>query len=162
MIMKEEVIVKSLAIKKIGEKLFFQVSLPHDTKRIIGIEYGAVAKEGIPLPSPFVVESLSSFTLKMTSNVLIGRLTLRTAGCTGIFYQDDIVEDQNIGFGETIAPVLWIPSVSTHGRRRHEMSLSVCENRMIHGFYEDSWGIGAYQTLSYILKIYIWIEKCIK
>lgn len=161
--MKEEVIIKSLHIEKIGEKQFFQISLPHDTKRIIGIEYGTTAKDGVPLPSPFfAIGGDQDPSLWLEASKIIGRLVLRTAGCTGIFYQDDLVEDKNIHFGENIAPVLWTPFQWTHGRKRHETKISVGENRLIHGFYQDSWGIGEFETLSYNLNIYLWIEKCMK
>jgi len=167
MIMKEEVIVQSLDIKKIGEKQFFQISLPHDTKKIIGIEYGAMGKEGVLLPSPssaplFAFGGDDDSSLDFFENKIVGRLMLRGSSCSGIFYQDDVVENQNPHIGENIASVIWSPQFWTHGRKRHEIELRVCENRLIHGFYEDSWGIGQYQTLSYTLNIYVWIEKCIR
>jgi hypothetical protein len=159
--MKEEVIVKSLFIEKMGEKQFFQISLPHDTKKIIGIEHGVIGKEGILLPSPsFAFGGEDDVSLNMASNKIVGRLVLRTASCSGIFYHDDVVEYRNAHLGENIAPVIWSPQFWTHGRKRHEIELCVCENRMIHGFYQDSWGIEEYQTLSYTLNIYLWIEKC--
>lgn len=161
--MKEEVIVKTLDIKKIGEKQFFQISLPHDTKRIIGIEHGVIGKAGIPLPSPsFAFGGENDVSLSMASNKIVGKLMLRTASCSGIFYQDDVVENRNEHLGENIPPVIWSPQFWTHGSKRYEIGLCVCESRMIHGFYEDSWGIEEYQTLSYMLNIYLWIEKCIK
>jgi hypothetical protein len=167
MIMKEEVIVKNLDIKKIGEKQFFQISLPHDAKRIIGIEHGVTSKDGVLLPSP-TFAPLSVFggedddSLEVFENKIVGRLVLRGSSCSGIFYQDDVVENQNAHIGENIAAVIWSPQFWTHGRKRHETPLCVSENRMIHGFFEDSWGIGQYQTLSYTLNLYVWIEKCIK
>jgi hypothetical protein len=165
--MKEEVIVKSLFIEKIGQKQFFQISLPHDTKRIIGIEHGVIGKEGVLLPSPSFAPSFAfggedDISLDFFENKIIGRVMLRGSSCSGIFYQDDIVENRNPHLGENIAAVIWSPDFWTHGRNRHEIGLRVCENRMVHGFYQDSWGIEEYQTLSYTLNIYLWIEKCIK
>lgn len=165
--MKEEVIVKSLDIKKIGEKQSFQISLPHDTKKIIGIEHGVMGKQGVPLPSPsfapfFALGGEDDSSLKVFENKIVGNLVLRRSSCSGIFYQGDVVENQNAHIGENIPPVIWSPQFWTHGRKRHEIELCVCENRLIHGFYQDSWGIAEYQTLSYTLNLYVWIEKCKK
>jgi hypothetical protein len=165
--MKEEVIVKSLDIKKIGERQFFQISLPHDTKKIIGIEYGVMAKEGVLLPSPTFAPSFAfggedDSSLDFFKNKTVGRLVLRTASCSEIFFQEDVVENRNPHLGENITAVLWSPQFWTHSRKRHEIELCVCESRMVHGIYEDSWGFDEYQTLSYTLNIYLWIEKCMK
>ena len=38
--MKEGVIIKTISIKRQGERKHFQIRLPKDTKFIIGVEYG--------------------------------------------------------------------------------------------------------------------------
>ena len=154
--MKEEAIVSSINITRIGENHHFQMQVPRDSKRIISLEYGAIQKNGDPLPPPFAGEN----AFKFLPNKIIGRLTLRAAGCEGIFYQGDLIEDQNIHFGEVIAPVNWQPRLWTHGRKKEEIGLSITENSMIYGFFQDSWGAGEYISLTYRLNLYLWIEKC--
>ena len=161
--MKEEVIVKSLRINRIGESQYFQITVPRDVKRIIGLEYGAIEKDGVLRPSPFRTFEAGedNISLSIFPNTMIGRLVLRTAGCEGVFYQDDLIEDSNTHFGEVIAPVLWEPKRWTHGRKRHHIEFSIEENNVIYGFFQDSWGSNEYETFSYKLNLYLWIEKCI-
>jgi hypothetical protein len=91
---------------------------------------------------------------------LIGKLTLRATGCDGVFYQGDLIEDNNIHFGDRVAPVLWTPQLWTHGRKRHEVEFCIKENNTIYGFFQDNWGVEEYESLSYKLNLYLWIEKC--
>lgn len=156
---KQEVIAKSLTISRIGEKHHFQMPLPRDAVRIIGVEYGTSEKYGVPVPSPYqIVES----SMPVHLNKVIGRLTLKAAGCEGIFYQGDLVEDRNIEFGETVAHVIWDPLPWSHGRKRHEIEINISENRMVQGFFQDCWGADEYESLSYKMNLYLWIEKCEK
>lgn len=158
--MKEEAIVKSLFISRIGERQHFQVILPRDTKKIIGLEYGTTEKNGEPLPSPTL--AIDSDTLKLFANRKIGSLTLKAAGCEGIFFQDNLVDDNNAHFGENITSVIWQAEKWAHGTKRHEMEFCITENSIVYGFFHDSWGVGQFQTLNYKLNLYLWIEKCIE
>ncbi len=142
-----------------GQRYCFQITIPPDAKRIIGIEYGATQKDGdviAALPEPGAGDSLIIF-----QNRIIGRLVLRSAGCSGVFFQSDLVEDRNIHFGEITAPLIWQPQPWSHGSNRYETQLSVQENTIVHGIFTDSWGIGEYEWLNYKLNLYLWIEKCI-
>lgn len=157
--MNQEVIIKTVVIKRIGEKQHFQLSIPFDAKTVIGFEYGATEKNGIPLPS-ILEAGPDDFSLLFFPNKTIGKLVLGATGCAGTFYQGDLTEDKNLRFGERVAPILWQPELWTHGRKRHELEFSVNENSTISGFFEDSWGVGEYESLSYKLNLYLWIEKC--
>ena len=157
--MKEEAIIKSLFIKRIGESQYFQIVVPRDVRRVVGIEYGATEKNGELLPSPFL--AIDENTLIVSPNKIIGRLTLRTAGCEGIFFQENLIEESNVHFGENVASVLWQPQRWTHGRKRYEAELCISENSMIYGVFQDSWGAGEFETLNYRLNLFLWVEKCI-
>ena len=152
--MKQEAIVESFTIERKGEMRQFQILLPRDTNRIIGFEYGVSEKFEEPAPPPDSNEDAFLFL----RNKVIGSIILRTNGCEGIFYQGDLIEDRNIHFGETIAPVNALPW--SHGRKRHEVELSIKENRIVHGFFKDYLGSGGFSSIYYRLNLYLWIEKC--
>ncbi len=154
--MKQEAIVQTLIIERIGEMRHFQFLLPRDTLRIIGFEYAASEKFGENPVPPAPAENAFMFM----PNKVIGNIILRTNGCEGIFYQSDLKEDRNVHFGEAITPTIWNALPWSHGRKRHEIELSIKENRMVHGFFKDSWGVGEYGSLYYRLHLYLWIEKC--
>lgn len=153
--MKESCLVKSLFVDRIGKKFYFQVSLPRDTKRIIGLEFGATSSCGVPLPSPFAVASNGG----MFANKTIGRISLQVSGRENVFFQKTVVEDRNIGMGEFFATEFPAKDWS-HGRKREEWPVDVEENTMIEGLFQDSWGEGEFQWLQYNFNVYIWIEKC--
>ena len=152
--MKQEAIVQSFIIERKGQMHQFQILLPRDTNRIIGLEYGVTEK----YEEPDVPVDPNENALLFLRNKVIGNIILRTNGCEGIFYQGDLIEDSNIHFGETIAPVAAMPW--SHGRKKHEVELSIKENRIVHGFFKDYLGSGGYTSIYYRLNLYLWIEKC--
>ena len=95
--MKEEVIIQSIGITKKKEQTFFQVKLPRDTHKIIGIETGLYILAAPP--NLFVpLQDNSGFIRR---NNMIGILQLQTNGKANIFYSKEIFErDINIGAGE--------------------------------------------------------------
>ncbi len=158
---KEEVIVQKLAISRIGERVYFQIELPYDTKRIIGLEYGVKGLNGVLLEDPLepVINIMPSF--KVFLNKVIGKLSLQVPGRENLFFQGDLSEERNIATNEAIASVVWQPEVWTYCRKREEISLSVESNTsFIEGLFEDSYGVNEYETLFYQLHLYLWIEKC--
>ncbi len=157
MVMKQEAIITTLSITRIGESQFFQITLPADTIRIIGVEYDVTAKQGEIIAPPDPADN--SFDMKASKP--IGRLTLRNTGCQSVFLKYDLAEDRNIHLGELFVIGLPEPQLWSHGRKKFEMELSVARNSIVQGFYQDSWGRDEYQALRYELNLYLWIEKCI-
>lgn len=159
--MIQEVIVQRLAIERIGEKHHFQIALPRDTKRIIGLEYGTLEKDGVLLPGGPPVPGISEY-FRVARSKIIGRLSMKYPGPEGTFYQGDLTEDRNSSLHERIAGVLWQPKSWTHGRKREEINFSINSRiRFIEGLFEDSYGASEYADLYYQLNIYLWIEKCV-
>ena len=153
--MKQEAIVESFIIERKGEMRQFQILLPRDTNRIIGLEYGVSEL----YEDPAVPLDPNENALLFLRNKVIGSIILRTNGCEGIFYQSDLIEDSNIHFGETIAPVNALPW--SHGRKKHEVELSIKENRIVYGFFKNYLGsVGFNSSIYYRLNLYLWIEKC--
>ncbi|MBS1577392.1 MAG: hypothetical protein JST09_18995 [Bacteroidetes bacterium] len=160
---KEEAIVQTLSGNRIGEIKDVQIQLPNDTKSIIGLEYGAIGFSGVPLPNPFrevgPEETDPSFII--SANKVIGKLSLQSAGNESLFYQGNLIEDRNAYLNEGIATVLWQPAQWSHSRKREELAFNIESNAsFIEGFFQDSWGKDEYESLSYSLHLYLWIEKC--
>lgn len=158
--MKEEAIAISWDINFSGQYLYFQLSLPKDTHRIIGLEYGTIDKVMITdkvgfmmgvaaVPGPFEV----------VANAVKGRITLQVPGCENLFFQGDIAEDKNGHMGEVAAQLQWLPAPWTHSRKREEISFSVDkQSSLIEGFYKD---VSTEISFSpYRLRLFLWIEKC--
>jgi hypothetical protein len=158
----EEAIVQILSVNRIGEIIHFQVQLPTDTKRIIGLEYGVTGQNGVPLADPEpppVAEGQPSF--RLYANKVIGKISLQNPGSENVFYQGNLIEDRNAELHEGTASTLWQPASWTHSRKREEVSLNVEGNTsFIEGFFQDSWGTNEYESLAYKLHLYLWIEKC--
>jgi len=156
--MKQEAIVQSLFIKQIGQRVHFQMQLPHDANRIAGLEYGAIKTTGVLQPG-VIINSGTAF--QMVANKLIGRLTLQIPGVEGVFCQVDCKEERNISFGE-FNTVNLQPTVYTHARKNEELAVDVNgDAAFIEGYYADSWGMGEYLSLEYTFHLYLWIEKCV-
>jgi hypothetical protein len=153
---KESCIVERLFIERIGKKVYFQISLPINTKKVIGLEFGANGSSGVLLPSPSAAEVGSHAIL---SNKAIGKISLQVSGKENIFFQKTIVEDRNIGMGEFFSTGLPCSNWS-HGRKREEWPVDVEEHTMIEGLFQDSWGEGEFEWLQYTFNLYVWIEKC--
>lgn len=161
---KEEVIVHILHIRRIGTRFHFQISLPHDTLKIIGIEYGVLKVEGVSLSSTNswgIGGNEIDMYMRVQSNKLIGKLSLQNPGFENIFFQGDLIENRNWVLNEGINSTAFSPFEWTHCRKKEEISLCVDSNtRFIEGYFQDSFGTGEYETLGYDLHLYLWIEKC--
>lgn len=94
--MKEQVIIQAISISKRGQQNFFQVKLPRDAHKIVGIETGlnVLNVSGYFIPA----QELSKLVRR---NNLMGVVQLRVSEKPDIFYSKEIFEkDINIGAGE--------------------------------------------------------------
>jgi hypothetical protein len=167
--MTEQAIVHRIAITQIGQRVSFQVRLPKDTRRLIGLEYDARKISGNAYVSFFIVDeggeenplfgAQGDLSFKPNPNKLIGRLSLRNSFCEGLFYQGDLVEDNNTEQYERIALQAYVPKPWMHSTRREEIGINVNPG-LIQGFFEDSYGVNSHTELEYELTLYFWIEKC--
>lgn len=163
--MNEEVIVQVVRIARIGERVYFQIPLPNDARKIIGIEYGTLKKEGEPIAGPMRMAEEESSSgdpyFQVIPNKAIGSLILQSPGSENIFFQGNLVENRNQALNEGISSISFQPCDWTHCRKREEISFSVDNNtRFIEGFFQDFFGAEEYETLQYNLHLYLWIEKC--
>ena len=169
--MKEQVIIQAISISKRGQQNFFQVKLPRDAHKIVGIETGLNV---LNVPGYFIpAQELSKLVRR---NNLMGVVQLRANTKPDVFCSKEIFErDINIGADE----VKIIPSLIrkdekidppdgnrfdyfthwTHGAKREEDPLDVCGCTVVNGLYKDSIGEYFQTDVNYEVMLYIWIER---
>jgi len=159
--MTDQCIVTKLTISRMGERKNFQITLPRNTKAIVGMEYGAFRGAYIFLPAPELVATdiPQPGPFQMASNKIMGRLTMHVPGIEGIFYQEDLREFRNIHWAEGIAIKTGIPNLWRHAGKKSQLELRVDSPiPFIDGSYVDNWGIDEWDALAYTLHLYTWIE----
>lgn len=158
----EQAIVHKISIKQIGQRVSFQVRLPRDAYRLVGIEYDVrkiYTDSGASGLRVFIEEPTAEPLFKRNSNKVIGRLSLHNNFCEGLFYQGDVVEDRNVIQYEEIANRVFEPKPWMQSTRREEIGFSV-KAGLIQGLFEDKHEVNEFSELEYELSIYFWIEKC--
>ncbi len=179
--MKEQVIIQSITISKRNQQHCFQIKLPRDTQRIIGVETGLSVLYAPPYSfTPLVVNSLLT-----QQNNMMGVLQLQTNGRPDIFYSKEIFErDLNITAGEIkIFPQQEVQELNiaalkvdtppdgnsfdfftgwTHGTKREEDPLNICDCTLINGQFRNTIGESFAMDINYKVTVYIWVERFIK
>ena len=151
---KVEILAYRQRVKEIGQKINFQIQLPSDAKRIIGIEHSGMTVAGTHVG--FVLVPGDPFLF--FPDKLIGRLTLHVPGREGIFYQTEVKEHRNISYGEPLAGIGWNKPVWVMSTRRDPIDIKIDGVSFIEGYFEDAWGNFEYTSLEYMLNIFLWIE----
>lgn len=156
-----------ISITKQGEWKYFQVRLPKDATKIIGIETGFIVKDEIPKDVP---EGISE-RFGVQRNRLMGELKLQSLDTANIFFAKDIIEqDRNMDSDAiriteppnprriiTPPPVIWEPSFPwKHGNKMEEDGLLMLHNPVIAGIYKDAIGKHYGYAIHYKVMLYIW------
>ena len=163
--MREEAIVVSLSITKPKEIKNFQIRLPCDTNRIIGVEWGAIrtfyAETGNYIdPEWWGFPNTNDPLFQVKPNKTFGELTLMAMGHENIFFRDELKnKDSNIFWADFSKPVMNQFKEWTHSRRREEIEINVKGSSILEGCYKDRWGIVNELIVRYTLHLYLWIEK---
>ena len=91
-----------MRIYKQGQQEFFQVRLPINTEKIIGIETGLQMETKIPV----YVRAKDAKQFSITRNRLIGTVQLQSIGKGNLFFTKEIIEqDLNVSNAEIIKEV---------------------------------------------------------
>jgi hypothetical protein len=172
----ESVTVHTITISKKGEWKYFQVRLPKDAKKIIGVETGLHVLDELP----FEVAGAVSKRFGIERNNLMGELKLQSLDTANIFYAKDIVEeDRNMAndririnnyeppnerrfalMREAPPPDLWQPLFPwTHGKKLEEEGLLMLHNPVIAGIYRDAIGKQYETDIQYKVMLYIWHDS---
>lgn len=173
---KEEAILHRELINKLGEQKYFQIHLPKDIERIIGVETGvfryASGETETGLNANFGGHHASDPEIdpidpsfKISFNDPIGNLTLQATENPGIIYQKEVRQtDRNskwADFTQSVNDEFF--DQYSHDRKRYEdvVISNIC-TPILEGFYKDCWGDHYSYHVQYQLLIYIWIEKKFK
>lgn len=169
--MREQVIIQTITISKRGQQTFFQIKLPRDTNKIIGIETGLYI---LNVPEYFIpAQELSKLVRR---NNLMGVVQLRANTKPDMFYSKEIFErDINIGAGEIkVVPSQVVMERKgeqpdgnsfdyfthwTHGAKREEDPLDVCSCTIVNGQYKDAIGENFQTDVNYKVMLCIWLER---
>ncbi len=157
--MRHQAIVHTLRINRMGERVHFQMPLPHDTKAVIGLEFNTRKIYSETMVGPFEIGFEGDTGFNRSLNKVIGKLSLQNSGCENLFYQGDLMEDRNAGLHEGIPAILYTPQHWIQSGKREEINFQVGRGT-IEGCFQDSYGIDEYTQLQYELVLYLWIEKC--
>lgn len=163
--MREDAIVSTLSVTIPKEVKNFQIRLPHDTSRIIGVELGAIrtfyAETGSYVdPEWWEFPNTNDPLFRIRPNKTFGELSLMTMGTESIFFREELKDkDSNIFWADFCRPEINEFREWTHSRNREEIEINVESNTIIEGCYKDRWGIANELVVRYTLHIYLWLEK---
>jgi|SRR6185437_2810848 len=170
---KEKVILTKLPITKVGQVVNFQVKIPRDASRIIGIElsgcYSNPPVEQQPAAAKFALAteariSKSFNILQFTPSPFVGDVRLQSCEDTNVFYSGDVyLADNNLGFGDFSATGLFPAKTETHGYKRYECVVNTNgETTILKGVYRDRQTANSKPQYAYTVNVYVWYEKIIK
>lgn len=172
---REQVVITPVNITKAGQVKHFQVKLPKNAKRIIGIELGwrLLSRGEILIPrdggkyapameaysGSSVIEGSDRTSGLFKRNKLIGEVKLQSCEEANIFYAGDLQSDENIAMGDFSQNPFWRPSAFTHETNSFEERVIVDgESTMIQGIYKDRLGEQSKTDYNYLANVYVWIE----
>lgn len=152
--MQEQVNITPIEITKVGQIKYFQIRLPKTAKKVIGVEIGGRFLQGSnPLPN---INSDTPFK----RNQLVGELKLQSCEEANVFYAGELRLDRNMAYGDYTRNTQWIPEVFTHQMQSFEDAvITNADSTVINGMYKDNIGLQNQQSVSYLLKVYLWYSK---
>lgn len=168
---REQVVVTSIRINKAGQVKHFQVKLPKNTTRIIGVEFGgrwlATGREDGTIPRVSELVGLAAVgtapEYKPTlfkRNLLIGEIKLQSCEEANIFYAADLQGDSNLGYGDFSQNAFWQAAAFTHQAHAFEEKVIVDGNStIIQGVYKDRYAEQTKQIPNYLVNLYVWTER---
>ena len=154
---REQVIVTTLSIKKAGQVKHFQVKLPQNTKRVIGVEMGVrwVTERIVP-----ILTAEPKIQLAIKQNQVIGEVKLQSCDEANVFYAGQIITDENRSYGDFSKKAGWKPSEMTHQNQQLEDTVIVDgKSTILQGMYQDVYAKQLATVPDYKARIYVWIER---
>lgn len=174
--MKERVHIHTLEVSGQGQIINFQVRIPRDAKRIVGIlitenvsaEGGAPSRgaRGVDISRP-----------RITFPVKVGHLILQSKDKANFFYAEDVLHNDNsFSVGDfTIAALSYLPSISllelpsgigtakrefTGGAKWQELCIEIdIQNTKLFGIYTDTFNESREANSTYQVKLYFYYEQ---
>jgi hypothetical protein len=162
-------IIRDISIQKQGEINFFQVKLPKNSIRIIGIETDSFLLSAIPSSTggdsglggstPPEVNMTPFLKWDISINPTLGKLKLQSFDRSNIFFEEwvDFVHYgagmPDMSFGNF--PVS--PYTLNNNKQPRTADVS-CTNQVINGMFIDYIGSRLLADLPYTIKVIIWVE----
>jgi hypothetical protein len=170
---KEKVIIQKVPIATVGQVQYFQVKIPRDAKRIIGIE--TTSSNVLPIMGiggiggigggggGFGIPHINLFGLIFTPSPYLGELRLLSCGKTNLFYAADIYQqDANIAEGDYSATTYFTPNDWSHGIKHEEDEVNEDgDATLLKGIFKDKQDPSGL-TYTYTVGVYVWYEKISK
>lgn len=160
---RQQVIVTILPISRIGQRVYFQIKLPKDTNRIVGVEHSVM---GMHTVNNFSKAALKpppvNIFFKVVSNDPIGRLTLLAPGRANMFFQADIIDYANIHLYHDVTASTFSPAPWSHSGKSEEWGVNIDGDiPIIEGSFRDCRPADSYDGFAYNMHVYLWIEKLV-
>ncbi|MFL5763882.1 MAG: hypothetical protein ACJ77K_08080 [Bacteroidia bacterium] len=176
---REQVVITQVRITKAGQVKHFQVKLPKNAKRIIGVELsarGLLNDRASLVAAPPKIEPVrevigtyadgaatgvegSKASAFFQRNILIGEVKLQSCEEANLFYAGYLQLDQNLSLGDFSQSRFWTPSVFTHQAQSFEEVVIVdAESTIIQGICRDQVGEQNKTDYNYLISVYVWIE----
>lgn len=148
------VIVTNLLVRKKGQRVCFQIKLPPDAIRIVGIETCIRSRYCRPF-----MPWMRDFTA--------GLLTLRAPAATDICYSSHVMVEQStllpsdLGYREFRAGIwnyseMSVNTVAQSAAKEPDI-LNIVAPNVLNGYFLDNWGVTLDRNLTYRLSIHLWI-----
>lgn len=177
--MIQDVCIHKLLISKRGERHYFQIKIPRNATRLIGMEMGMFKTTASPYLERVPLEYKP---LRVKRNTPYGELRLQSLTAPNFFYSRELLqEDENLVmddimvgrsellFLDPLQPLLlsgrgfsplgtvYLPSRQyTHGRKMEVDEVDVCPDSLIYGCYTDLIGELESYDHQYAVQIYLW------
>ena len=152
----KKVIVDQITVVSPKQIALFQFKIPREVKNIIGVDSSLRLTLGdIPRIRP-----TDPWVLPMTiqRNLFVGDLKLQSMDKANIFYQCDIVQNNNMDNADYTSRFL-VPHVYTHEIQHAPESVNLSgSTTILQGFFRDHLSDQLTGSYSYVLSVYIWLE----
>jgi hypothetical protein len=149
----EKSFVSEYQIKRPKEVKYFQVSLPDDATKIVGVECAVNLKENFNLVHP---QSTGQF--EFARNQKVGVLKLQSCDKSNIFFSTNVNLDTN-GYEMNDFTEGFEPNCYTHQAKMHEVAINVpIKAPVVYGVFKDNLIAETNEPWEYTLKLFIWYE----
>lgn len=153
--MKKRIIIAEERITKAGEHRLFQIRLPKNTKRIIGVSTDLRIETAF-LADPAGVPGDAIWNLN--ANPLAGRLTLQSMEKANIFFQDYLwVLLYNDGISD-LDKMDSMDAFSVYTNKEPKAVNVPCNTTIINALYKDALGVTFDSDFVYRVKVTLWTE----
>jgi hypothetical protein len=152
---KERVIVRQIPITKSGQITMFDIKVPREVTKIIGIETGLRWISGA-IPADVLFTSPID-TLRFHRTITLGDLTLKSLDNAHLFYSEELKLHRHYSFGDFTA-VHFTPKPYTHQSLLTEDTISIDGAITIaQGMYKDTFQSA--DPFAYTVIVYVWLEN---